>query len=75
MSWKCEIKCRGSENWTANALRFATEKESMDYGHELFCRWFGENEDYRAAESEDEVNYIFTDNHAISLEEYNKKEN
>ncbi len=38
MSWKCEAQTAPSE-WTANALRFATEDEAREYGVGLMMRW------------------------------------
>jgi len=53
-SWKTEFKAGREQSWGTNALRFATEKEAVEYGADLFSRWMGADE-YRAAQSEDPV--------------------
>ena len=52
--------CPYDPKWYANALRFETEAEADRYGLDLILRWTG-SRDYRAATSDDDVNYKFTD--------------
>jgi hypothetical protein len=56
MSYKTEVFV--DRQWSTNALRFATEKEAVDYGHELLSRWMAPT-DSRATACEDPVNYRF----------------
>ena len=60
MSFKCEVLTANDPKWYANALRFETEAEADRYGLDLILRWTG-SRDYRAATSDDDVNYKFTD--------------
>jgi hypothetical protein len=64
MAWKTEVHT--SDGWNTNALVFATEKEAVDYGHELLSRWWVPD-DSRAVESADAVNYKFENGRAVSL--------
>ena len=57
-SWKAEVIADGSGTWAGNALRFATKAEAEAYARNLAGRWMLVRE-WRAAESEDEVNYAF----------------
>jgi hypothetical protein len=56
-SWKPEVFVEGK--WSANSLRFATEKEAADNARDLLMRWFVPT-DSRAAPSDDPVNYDYT---------------
>lgn len=44
--------------WAGNGLRFATEEEARASACDLYSRWTL-CEDYRADESDDEVNYVW----------------
>jgi hypothetical protein len=44
--------------WAGNGLRFATEEEARASACDLFSRWTL-CEDYRADQSDDEVNYVW----------------
>lgn len=57
-SWKTEVCVEGE--WASNALRFATQAEAENAGRELLSRWYVPT-DYRAATSDDPVNYRFDD--------------
>jgi hypothetical protein len=39
MSYAAFIKTDGDRDWVGNGLRFATEKEALDYVDDLACRW------------------------------------
>ena len=56
MSYKTEVHV--DSEWASNALRFSTEQEAIDYGHELLSRWLAPT-DSRAVTSDDPVNYRF----------------
>jgi hypothetical protein len=56
MSFKTEVLVDGK--WGANAVRFATENEAIEYGRELLSRWLVPT-DSRPAPSDDPVNYKF----------------
>lgn len=55
-SWKTEVLV--DNEWSTNALRFATKEEAEKAGIELLSRWWVPI-DSRAAESNDPVNYRF----------------
>jgi len=55
-SFKTEVFV--DRSWNTNALRFATEKEAVEYGHELLSRWMAPS-DSRATACDDPVNYRF----------------
>jgi hypothetical protein len=56
MSWQPEVIADSSGKWYTNALRFATKAEAEASAYDLACRWTAVR-DYRAAESDDPVNY------------------
>ena len=58
MSFKTEVQTREGGEWSTNSVRFATEKEAVEAGHELLSRWFVPIAS-RAALSDDPVNYRF----------------
>jgi hypothetical protein len=56
-SFKPEVQTAGDgQNWSGNALRFATKAEAEQYVKDLMWRWTAVN-DTRVIESEDAVNY------------------
>jgi len=57
-SYKPEVLVSGV--WSSNALRFATHEEADRSGRDLLMRWFVPT-DSRATESDDAVNYRYTD--------------
>lgn len=59
MSYKPWVRTNG-DDWNTNALVFATKQEAEDYAEDLFYRWT-RVEKYEARESDDPVNYVFTD--------------
>lgn len=54
-SFKVGVKTNGDREWVSNGLRFATEQEAKDYGHDLFLRWTAVNE-WTVLPSEDAPN-------------------
>jgi hypothetical protein len=70
-SWKPEVIADNSGKWVSNALRFATEAEAKDYVFDLSMRWILVR-GTRVVESEDAVNYVWTENGARSVEEMAK---
>jgi hypothetical protein len=64
-SWKPEVQTDNTGKWYGNALRFATEKEAIDNARDLSMRWLAVKE-FRAAPSEDPVNYHYVDGHLIA---------
>jgi hypothetical protein len=64
MSWKPEFKVNGG--WYGNAQRFATEQEAKESAHARFLVWTMPS-DYRAAESDEPVNYKREDGRDVSL--------
>jgi hypothetical protein len=61
MSWKPEVQTVGDgNNWTGNALRFATEEEAKAYVLDLSMRWTRVT-DTRAIEVDEPVNYRIKD--------------
>jgi len=65
MSWKTEVYV--DEEWCGNALVFETELEAKLYGADLLSRWFVPT-DYRAVETDAEVNYKIENNQLIRLD-------
>jgi len=59
MSYKAEMHT-APEEWTTNALRFETVEEADSYGFDLIMRWTVPD-DFRVAESDEPVNYQWTD--------------
>jgi hypothetical protein len=56
MSYRPMVYVQGE--WAGNGLRFATEEEARASACDLFSRWSLVS-DYRADESDDEVNYAW----------------
>ena len=67
MSWKPEVIVDSSGKWCGNALRFATREEALDNARNLASRWTSVR-DFRAAESEDPVNYRWTVGGLVPIE-------
>jgi hypothetical protein len=65
-SWKAEVVADRSGKFCGNALRFATKKEAEDYVSDLSMRWILVTET-RVVESEDAVNWKWTEGGAVSL--------
>jgi hypothetical protein len=66
MSWKPEVIADSSGKWTGNGLAFATKNEAEQYGLDLMFRWTAVRE-YRAIESEESVNNVWTGTKAESI--------
>ena len=60
MSWKPEVITDSSGKWYGNALRFATREEAEANVADLMSRWLLVRET-RVVESDDPVNYRWTD--------------
>jgi hypothetical protein len=61
MNWKPEVMLAGeSDKWHQNALVFATKEEAEQSARDLYNRW-ALTIGYRAAESNDPVNYALVD--------------
>jgi len=58
MSWKPQVLVSGQ--WAGNALVFATKEEAENNARDLLQRWYVPT-DSRAIESNDPVNYSYTD--------------
>lgn len=65
MSWKPEVQTNGGEEWSSNALRFATKEEAEKSARDLSYRWFAVT-GHRASESTDPVNYQYVDGNLIA---------
>lgn len=68
MSYKIEVNTYsdGPDGWSTNALRFATEEETVSYSSDLSSRWTAVRV-ARVAESPDEVNAAWAQGHLIHL--------
>lgn len=64
MSWKPEFEVSGQ--WYDNAQRFATEAEAKASAYARFMVWTMPS-DYRAAESDEPVNYKREDGRDVPL--------
>ncbi len=60
MSWKPEIQTVNDEKYYQNNLCFATKEEAEASAADIFNRWMLAT-NYRAAESDDPVNYRIVD--------------
>jgi hypothetical protein len=61
VSYRPEVKVHpDNEKWCSNALRFATEAEAFENARALAGRWLLVT-DWRAAPSDDPVNYRWVD--------------
>jgi hypothetical protein len=65
-SWRPEVDV-GEGKWSANALRFATEKEAEDIAFDLMGRWTLVRR-CRAAPSDDPPNYRWVDGRLEHIE-------
>jgi hypothetical protein len=59
-SWRPEVIADATGEWIPNGLRFATEKEAYESARVLSWRWIAVR-NFRAAESDDPVNYTYAD--------------
>ena len=60
-SWKPEVQVAGNgDKWSQNNLAFATRDEALHSARDLMNRWLLVT-DYRAAESDQAVNYSIVD--------------
>jgi hypothetical protein len=66
-SWKPEVIADSSGEWCGNGLRFATEEEARNSASDLAMRWIAARE-WRAAESDDPVNYTYHDRQLRRIE-------
>lgn len=67
MSFKPEVIADSSGKWSGNALRFATRKEAEANVQNLAMRWTLVR-DTRVVESDDPVNYRWTENGLTRVE-------
>lgn len=67
MSWKPEVIADSTGKWAGNSLRFATKEEAEANARDLMSRWMLVRE-YRAAPSDDPVNYAWVDGKLIAVE-------
>jgi hypothetical protein len=70
-SWKAEVVADNSGKFCGNGVRLATKKEAEDYAVDLQWRWILVRE-WRVVESDDPVNYVWTENGARSVKEMEK---
>jgi hypothetical protein len=67
MSWKPEVIADSTGQWVGNALRFATKEEAEANVKNLAGRWTLVR-DTRVVESDEPVNYKWTDAGLVSVE-------
>ena len=67
MSFAPEVQTDSTGKWYGNALRFATREEAEDNAENLRMRWLLVRET-RAVESDDVVNYRWTDDGLKAVE-------
>ena len=67
-SFKPEVQTDFTGKWYGNALRFATREEAEANARDLAWRWLAVRE-WRAAESDEPVNYRYVDGQLIRIEE------
>lgn len=67
MSWKPEVIADSSGEWTGNGLRFETKEEATANVRDLYSRWTLVS-DTRVVESDDPVNYRWTDHGLVKIE-------
>jgi hypothetical protein len=70
MSWKPEVIADSSGKWYGNALRFATKEEAEANVANLAYRWLSVI-DTRVVESDEPVNYAWTDGRLVAVEKGN----
>ncbi len=66
MSWKPEVEV--NDQWSRNALVFATQEEAAESARELFGRWILTT-GYRAVEVDEPVNYALVDGALVAVKE------
>ena len=64
MSWKPAVKVYGESGWSYNGLRFESREECEAWLRDLYRRWTLVKE-WQAQESDDPVNYRFTDGELV----------
>ncbi len=67
MSFAPEVQTDSTGKWYGNALRFATREEAEDNAENLRMRWLLVRET-RAVESDDPVNYHWTEDGLKAVE-------
>ena len=72
-SWRPEVIADETGKWAANALRFATEAEAKLSAGDLAMRWMLVRK-WRAAPSDEPVNYRIVNNVMERVEEEPEKE-
>jgi hypothetical protein len=65
-NWRPMVNVNGRE-WCGNALVFATKQEAENNAHDLMMRWTSVT-DSRADETDDPVNYKWTDGRLVRVE-------
>ncbi len=65
MSWKPQVFVEGA--WVGNGLAFATKAEAENSADDLCQRWYVPT-GWRAVESEEPVNYRYTDRRLEALD-------
>ena len=60
-NWKPEISTDGGKSFSQNAQVFATREEAETMARDIFSRWMLAT-DYRAAETNEAVNYEIKNN-------------
>jgi hypothetical protein len=68
MSLKVAVKVSGESKPSYNSLRFATASEATAYAENLFSRWMLMT-GFEIEESEDSVNYSWTDGNLVAVQE------
>ena len=68
MSYKAEVIADSTGKFVGNGLRFATEAEAQAYVSDLMMRWTSVR-DTRVVESDERVNYCWTETGAKFLDE------
>lgn len=66
MSWKPEVKV--DDQWSQNALVFATQEEAAASALDLYVRWMMTT-GHRAVEVDEPVNYALVDGQLIAVKE------
>jgi hypothetical protein len=68
-SWKPEVQADATDQWYANALRFATKEEAEMSARSLASRWSSVRK-WRVMESDDPVNYaIGVDGNVVEVKD------
>jgi len=67
-SYKAEVLVDGETKWVSNGVAFATKEEAESYARDLDWRWTAKKQ-MRVVESDEPVNYVWTERGAKPLEE------